>query len=136
MLQKGNRYRNYLRLEVLVVLLVMACFRLVPDKKIASLIASSLFIVSTLGIMYWERTHTAEYQKRPTFWGATVFLLFSVLPIFFLRLIYWDMPFDEIQVAGVTGAQMHKASNYVFIVLLICLFVDSYMERLKSAKSA
>ncbi len=129
----NSRYRNYLRLEVLVVILVTLSFQFIADRKLAALLASCLFLFSTLGIIFWE-SKQAEFRKRPTFWGALVFLIFSVLPILALRLAYWDMPFELIQVAGITGSQLHKSSSYVFILLLICLFVDSYTETIKAKK--
>lgn len=131
----NSRFRNYLRLEALVVVLVMLSFRFIPDKKIASLIASTLFIVSTCGILYWEM-RLPNFRKRPTFWGALVFLLVSVLPIFSLRLIFWDQPFDQIQIGGMTGAEIHKASNSVFILLLLCIFIDSYLEGVRNREKS
>lgn len=130
-MKKRSRFRNYLSVEALVVALVLLAFKVIPDKRTASLITSFLFIASSAGIVYWE-TRYADFKKRPSFWGAATFLVLSALPIFALRLIYWDLPFDEIQVAGVTGAEMHKISNYVFILMLVSFFIDSYLEQVKS----
>jgi hypothetical protein len=129
-MKKRNRFRNYLSLEALVIVLVILSFRIIPDKKTASMITSFLFIASSIGIAYWE-TRYPEFKKRPSFWGPLAFLIFSALPVFFMRISHWDMPFDEIQVAGVSGAEMHKYSNYVFILMMMCFFIDSYLERIK-----
>jgi hypothetical protein len=134
-MKKNNRFRNYLRIEVCVILLVLLCFRMIPDKRTASLITSMLFILSSFGILIWEIRYP-QFQKRATFWGLLVFLLFSALPILLVRLAYWDLPFEEIQVLGVSGTLMHRASSYVFFLLLICLFVDSYQEAHKERISA
>lgn len=129
--RKRNRFRNYLSLEALVVVLVILAFKVIPDKKMASMLTSALFILSTLAIIYWESRYP-DFQKRPSFWGAVTFLVVSALPIFAVRLIYWDLPFDEIRVGGITGAEMHKISNYVFILMLVSFFIDSYLAQVKA----
>jgi hypothetical protein len=127
-MKKRNRFRNYLSLEALVILLVLLCFRVIPDKKLASLVTSFLFIASTVGLLYWE-TRFEGFKKRPSFWGMMIFLIVSALPILAVRLIYWDLPFEQIQIGGLTGDQMHKSSSYVFGLMLVCFFIDSYQEQ-------
>lgn len=129
-MKKRSRYRNYLSLEALVILSVILSFRIIPDKKTASIVTSFLFIASSAGIMYWE-TRYPGFKKRASFWGALGFLLFSALPVFLMRVLNWDMPFEEIQFLGISGAEMHKISNYVFILMMVCFFIDSYLERVK-----
>jgi hypothetical protein len=133
-MRKRNRFRNYLSIEALVIVLVIISFRFIPDKKMASILTSLLFIGSSAGILFWE-TKFSDFKKRPSFWGALGFLLLSALPVFGMRLLNWDIPFDEIQIAGVTGAQMHKASNYVFMLMMACFFVDSYLQQVKDRES-
>lgn len=130
MRRKRNRFRNYLSIQAFVIVLVILSFRLIPDKKLASVLTSLLFIGSSAGIMFWEMKFKG-FKKRPSFWGALGFLGLSALPVFGMRLLYWDLPFDEIQIAGITGAQMHKASNYIFILMMVCFFVDSYLQQIK-----
>ncbi|MEZ0392794.1 MAG: hypothetical protein ACAH59_11310 [Pseudobdellovibrionaceae bacterium] len=133
-MKKRNRFRNYLSLEALVILLVIGSFKVIPDKRTASLFASFLFISSSLAILYWE-TRTENFKKRASFWGALGFLVFSALPILALRLIYWEMPFEEIQMGPITGADMHKYANYVFFLMMVCFFVDAQMERVKEKEN-
>ncbi len=129
-MKKRNRFRNYLSIEAFVIVLVLLSFRMMDDKKIASVFASLLFIGSTLGILYWE-TKFADYRKRPSFWGPIVFLVFSALPVFLMRVLNWNMDFNDVQVLGITGGQMHKASSYVFGLMLVCFFIDSYLANVR-----
>ena len=129
-MRKRNRFRNYLTFQALVILLVIAAFRFIPDKKAASVVTSLLFIGTSVAIL-WRETRFPDYRKRASFWGVLFFLLVSALPIFALRLIYWDMSFEEISLAGVSGADMHRASSYVFILMMVCFFIDSYLEQVK-----
>lgn len=133
-MKQRSRFRNYLSLEAFVILMVLLSFRVIPDKKMAALVASGLFLVSTGLILYWE-TRFADFKKRPSFWGAAVFLAFSVLPIIALRLIYWDLPFDEIRVGPWTGADLHRTSNYFFMGMMVCFFVDAHLERVKQKEN-
>jgi hypothetical protein len=135
MKQPRSRFRNYLSLEALVIFGVLVCFQVIPDKKAASIVASLLFLSSSILILYWE-TRFADFKKRPSFWGTLIFLVVSVLPIFALRLVYWEIPFDQIQMGPVTGAEMHKASNYLFMMMMICFFVDAHLERVKQKENA
>jgi predicted ferric reductase len=130
-MKKRNRYRNYLSLEAAVIVLVILCFKLIPDKQTASVITSLLFLGSSLGILYWE-SKFAGYLRRPSFWGVITFLVLSAIPVFGLRLVYWDLPFEQIEVAGFTGPQLHQFSNIVFLVMLVAFFVDSYTENVKA----
>lgn len=130
-----NRFRNYLSIMAFVIIGVLLTFKMIPDKKIASLVASFLFIASSVGVILWERKHPG-YQKRPSYWGALAFLVFSALPILAVRLLHWDMNFDDIQVFGISGSLMHKASNNVFIVMMVCFFADAFMETSRQREQA
>lgn len=130
-----NRYRNYLSIEAMVIILVIACFHFIPDKKWASVITSFLFIGSTGGILFCE-WRSPGHCRRPSFWGALLFLFVSAIPIFVIRLIIWELPFDQIELLGVRGPQMHQFSNYVFMIMMVCFFADSYLETVKAREAA
>jgi hypothetical protein len=130
-MKKRNRYRNYLSLEAAVIVLVILCFKFIPDKKTASIFTSLLFLGSSLGILYWE-SKFAGYLRRPSFWGVMTFLILSAIPVFGLRMVYWDLPFEQIQVAGLTGQDFHQFSNIVFLLMLVCFFMDSFTENVKA----
>lgn len=134
-LRLRNRFRNYLTIEALVILLVIACFHFLPDKKWASVITSFLFIGSTGGILFWE-SRFPDYKKRPSYWGAWIFLLVSAFPIFVIRLVYWELPFEQIELLGLSGPRMHQFSNYVFMIMMICFFADSYRETVNAREAA
>lgn len=133
--RQRNRFRNYLSIMAFVIIGVLLSFKMIPDKKMASLLASFLFIASATGVLIYERRFPG-FQKRPSFWGVLAFLVFSALPILAVRLIYWDMNFEDIEVFGITGSLMHKASNNVFIVMMVCFFADAFMETSRQREQA
>ncbi len=130
MRKNRNRYRQYLSIEALVILLVLGSFRLIPDRQIAAVVASSLFLFSTLGILWWESKFEG-YRKRVTFFMLIIFLVFSIIPVMGLRFLNWGIPFEELSLFGVTGPQIHKLSNYLFIGVMIGFFIDSHLEQVK-----
>lgn len=121
-MRQRNRYRNYISLEVLVVLIVLGSFKFIPSKEVAATVAGLAFFVST-SLIIWLELKKAEFKKRPTFWAAVLFMLLSVLPIGILRLL--NQPVDV----------FHKAANYLFLLLLVSLFVDSYTENRKALEN-
>jgi hypothetical protein len=88
--------------------------------------ASSIFIGSAIWILRNEMKFPNP-AKRPTVWGTGIFLVCSAIPVFLLRVSNWGVEFSEVTFMGLTGAEMHKVSNYFFILMLVGFFVDSYM---------
>lgn len=121
-----SRYRNYIFVQLVVVAVVIGIFKVISNKQIASMFASSLFIGSALGILWNEFKHPHPL-KRPSVWGTSIFLVFSALPVFLLRVLNWGVDFSEVSFMGLTGVEMHKMSNYFFILMLLGFFIDSYL---------
>ena len=123
-----NRYRSYLFIQIIVVIFVILAFKTIESKKIAAALNTFLFLASTGYILLKER----KIPKSFTFWGSLAFLILGILPIGLLRLFYWESDFNSVSVAGIfTASELHKFSNYPFVILLVCLFIDS--NRLNSS---
>lgn len=125
-----SRYRNYILVQLLVVVFVILIFKVMPEKQPASVVASFLFIGSALGVLRYEFKFPNPY-RRFSVWAVIIFLTVSAIPIFLLRIFNWGVDFNELTLLGLTGAQMHKVSNYFFILMLIGFFIDSYLLVLK-----
>ena len=131
-MRKRSRFRNYVSLMALVIVIVLLTFHFIEDRKISAVIAGVVFILSTGAIFIYEALQPG-FQKRASFWGTGAFLFLSALPIFILRLVYWNLSFEMITFFGLTGPQLHTISNEVFILMLICFFIDSYLENKKAS---
>ena len=132
-MRSRNRYRQYLSIEALVILFVLGSFKFIPDRQIASVVASFIFLFSTLGIIYWEKQFPG-FQKKVSFYALMAFLLLSVIPDMSLRFLNWGVPFEELSMGGIPGEQLHKFSNYLFIAMMIAFFIDSHLEQVKSLR--
>jgi hypothetical protein len=127
-----NRFRIYLLMHILVVLIVTLCFRFVDDKKVASVIAGLIFLVAPFYVIGRE-VLAGQAWKRPSFWGAVIFLL-SALPIFFLRIFHWQESFENLSLFGFSGPQWHRFSNTTFLVMLLGYFADSLIVEVKKRR--
>jgi hypothetical protein len=122
-----NRYRNYLSMNALVILGVICSFKFIPERQIAAVVASFLFLSSTGSILFFE-LRRGQWQKRFCFWAALLFLILSIVPIMYLRLSHWGENFQSLSLFGIAGEQMHKFSNWLFMTLMVSLFIDSQIE--------
>ena len=121
-----HRYRLYLFAQGLTVLVVLFLFRGVADRGVAGLVAGLIFFLVASGIWLYE-LRFGRGARSLSFWACTLFVAVSALPILFLRLAYWGMPFELLSVGGITGPQLHKVSNYVFAGMLVAHFVDGML---------
>lgn len=114
----------------LILFLVMASFAVIKDKKIASLITSSLFLSGTIWVI-WSELKTKNYLKRLSFYGAGVFLILCVLPIFSLRLIHWDKNFADIEFLSISGNDLHRFSTKIYVLMLFTFILDRFFLKRK-----
>lgn len=119
-------------IQLLIVFTVIKIFQLVVDRKVAAMIAASLFLSFPL----WVFISDLRF-KRYVYWGHFQFFFLFALPIFLSRIMYWDQDFNNIRAFGVIPASLiHKYSNYSFILMmvltLIQLALDLFLTRKKS----
>lgn len=131
---RGFRFRLYLMIHALVVLAVMGLFHWIPEKQVAALFAGSLFILVPLAVIHMEWNILKDYRSLSG-WGCLLFLLISALPVFLLRVMNWGTPFDELSLLGVSGPDMHKMSNGIFLLMLLGFVVDSVRIKRRLPKS-
>jgi hypothetical protein len=129
-----SRFRNYITLEALVVVCVLLSFHFISVREKAALVAGTLFLASTIFIIAYEMKF-AQFWKRLSFWGAWVFLVGAALPIFSLRVAHWGEEFAQLSLLGVSAPRMHQISNYLFLILVICFFVDDYVWKQEQQKT-
>jgi hypothetical protein len=125
-----SRFRNYVTLEALVVAAVLLSFHFIPVKDKAAVVAGTLFLLSTIFILVYESRFPGA-AKRATFWGALLFLVASAIPIFSLRVFHWGTPFNQLSLFGIPGPRLHEFSNYLFLILVVCFFIDDYLWKQK-----
>lgn len=131
--QKRNRYRNYLTVGLLVFLAVLAVFRLIEDRQIAGALAGALFTIVFSTIFLFELRKPAPWT-RFTVYGIGLFLVSSALPILILRIVNWGEPWADVSIFGIAATELHFISSRVYVVMMICFFVDSMIEQKKALR--
>lgn len=104
----------------LTIPLVILCFRLIPDRKIAATVAGVLFVSGPL-LMAWMHLKLPWLGRADWLWWAALaqfFLVFAV-PILGVRLLFWETPFEEIRIFGQPGPLWHRLANTSYLVMAI-----------------
>lgn len=119
---------------ILVAIMVPFIFRLVPDRRIAATMAGSLFVFVPLILMLW-RWKRAEpetaFSKRLWWLSVLQFWVLFALPILGMRLLFWEMPFDDIRFFGVPGPLWHSWSTRSYLVMLAGTLVANLFNQRK-----
>jgi len=117
-----------------VILFVLSFFKLIPEKKVAALLAGSLFLISPVTVLFFEYKAQVLFKKFSSY-GALIFFAFSAVPIFYLRLANWSEDFGSLSMFGLSGNQLHELSNKIFMLMLVCFVVDAFRIELKNQKA-
>lgn len=117
---KANQYALFMILEILTVPIVISVFKLVEPKKVAAVLAGSLFV--SLGFFIYSKSFRA--RKSLSLYFSFAHLFFLSLPMLIKRVFYWNSDFNEILFYGVPGPSFHKFSEAFFIVLFTASAID------------
>lgn len=114
---RRNAFLIYLIVQVVVILLVTAIFKFIPDRQIAATIAGVLFVGIPDVLML------LEYRRagfRHLIWFVAVFqfwVLFAI-PILGLRIMNWGVPFEELSFLGIPGPVLHQWSSKSYMLMM------------------
>lgn len=109
---------------------VIFLFRLIDDRRLAGVIAGSLFLEIGVLLAFLE-VKFGRGLKSLVFWAAAFFLVVSAIPVMSLRLTHWDMAFDEIEWMGLTGRQLHSFSNATYLLMAGAVIIEAFRDRLQ-----
>jgi hypothetical protein len=116
-------YIKILLLHAITIPSVVVIFKFIEEKKIAGALAAGLFILSAMYILLTIRK-IPDYYAKWTYWFISIQLTLIALPMFLARLIFWTTPFNEIHFIFFSGADFHKFSEKVYLLLIASTFVD------------
>lgn len=124
---RQKRFLAYLGIQAFVTVAVIFIFRFSGDIKMASLLAGGLFVVVPLAIA-WAEYKRRGFERKSLFVGLLQFWLLFALPIFWMRLSNWEVPFNELSFLGIPGADMHRWSSSSYTVMMAMTFWN-YLKR-------
>lgn len=121
------KYSRQLLILVLWVVGVGLLFKFSPDKQTAGALAGVVFIAIPILLLISELKRPQKHWYQLVTLG--IFLVGSALPIFLLRVLNWGTDFNELSLLGVTGPQLHKLSNGLYIAMIVTTAYCWYKTR-------
>lgn len=115
---KKLTYMQMIIMQIVVIFAVMAIFRIIPDRKIASIFTTFLFISLSALLCYAEFIKPKKWLN-PLFLIAGIFLFFIAIPLAITRFLNWEIEFSQLKIFGIEGPLFHSISNSVFIAMVI-----------------
>ena len=108
-------------------------FATIHDRQLAGVIAGVFFILIPLIMLVSELRSAARHWYQLA--SVAIFLVFSALPIFCLRIFNWGTDFNELSLFGVTGPQFHKSSNILYFIMIATTAYAWYSTSRSSQKN-
>lgn len=124
-----KNYRMWIELVLLVAHIgaVILIFRTIEDRRLAGVIAGTLFLEISTTILVLEIIWGRGLRSL-AFWGAVFFLVVSALPVMILRFAFWEIPFDSIELMGITGRQLHTLANATYMGIIAMVILEGMRE--------
>jgi hypothetical protein len=133
---RHNPFFKYLLAQIITIPLVILIFHMIPEKRVASLFASFVFVGLCLGTFFSEYRR-ARFAARLFWLGGLQFLLIFAIPIFLMRVTHWDQDFSDITFGRLRASDMHVYSNVSFMLWsLICLIEGLRLIKIKRRAQA
>jgi hypothetical protein len=124
---RQKRFLAYLAGQAVVIIAVVFIFKLNRDVKLASVQAGALFVLLPLALGIFE-FKKAGFSRVSFYIGLLQFWVLFALPILGLRLMNWDVPFNELSFLGVPGMTLHQYANHSYMVMM-AMTLWNYLRR-------
>lgn len=93
------------------------------SRQTAGLLAGIVFLLVG-AFPFWALRNDPHKGRWILLWSAGLFLMISAVPIFALRLLYWGVEFNKIEVFGIPAYHLHSWSESFYLAMLVATFVD------------
>lgn len=141
-----NRFRDFGKFnkETLVlcfwILAVILIFKVIVDRQIASLIAGAGFVLIPGAILINDCLKIKSSTKSITnqmshvvllkLFTIIIFLTTCALPILISRIVFWGIPFEEIQIQISSlifkPKILHSYSNLIYFAMVIIVGIENF----------
>ncbi len=115
---RQKKYLAYLVLQLSVIAAVIFIFRIIEVRQVAAVFAGALFVLTPIVLLISEY-RSSGFQEKVWYFGVLQFWVLFAVPIFCLRIVYWDKPFSEILLLGLSGDQLHVWSSKSYMVMML-----------------
>ncbi|MFS4460984.1 hypothetical protein [Bdellovibrio sp. HCB2-146] len=115
---RRKTFLQYFMAQVIVIFVVMALFKWVENRQIAATLAGLLFVILPTVQMIKEYQR-AELEEQWWFVAVLQFWTLFALPILWIRLTNWGVPFDQLSLIGIPGPVIHSWSSKSYTAMMI-----------------
>ena len=126
---RKSLYRFEFFIMAIWIIAVIMFFKLIPDKQITSLFTGLGFVLIPTVFLVLEFKKAKAARSHVII--LSVFLLFSALPIFISRIVYWGQDFSTLSVLGISLESLHKYSNALYILMMLSALNQLYFGKEK-----
>lgn len=123
-----------LSLQILTVPLVILSFKIFEPKKLAAVIAASIFVLVGFTMIRVTRKWE-EYRTHLCYWCIRIHVFIFSVPMLIGRLIFWEKDFEDIVYFAVSGPTFHKISERFYLIMMICTLIDLALHTYKICKN-
>jgi hypothetical protein len=120
-----------LLIEILTVPVVMGFFKFVEPKKLAAILAGSIFIITGLFILRVCRLWPDAFASF-TYWMIHVHLFVFSIPMLVARAAFWNKNFEEIRFVFFSGPQFHNLAEKSYSLLMFATILDIVVHSVKA----
>lgn len=120
-----KRFLYYLIAQVVVILAVMAIFKVISPKEVAATVAGFLFVLVPAVLLGLEIKISRLYY-RGFILGVLQFWIIFALPILGIRLFNWGVPFAELSFWGIPGPLLHQWSSRSYMLMMLVTAFFAY----------
>lgn len=116
---------------ILLIPVVIALFRFVPDRQVAATVAGVLFVGVPAGLMVRRlRRPLLGPWANGLWWGGVVgFWLLFAWPILTTRLSGWGIPFEDLVIFGGPAPVWHAYANRAYMVMMGAILLAGWLDR-------
>lgn len=122
-------YRNQTIILGLWIVVIICLFKFINSKEVASVFAGVGFIVWPTLFLIYELTNK---KNKIHLAALLIFLCLSALPIFLMRIFNWGTNFSDLSLLGIPMEAFHRASNGLYILMLVSSLSRYLVERRKT----
>lgn len=97
------------------IVMVLCLFRIVPNKQVAGLVAGFGFLMLPSLFLVNEFNGGRNHLHKVT---LIIFLAFTALPIFVVRIATWGEDFSTTDFFGVPSMLLHRLANFLYLCVL------------------
>lgn len=114
---------------IVTIPVVILCFRLIEDRRMAAVFAGTIFVTVPGVLMFFRRRRPFPDRRANQIWwsGVLFFWVLFAWPILGVRLMNWERPFSELRIFSLPAQQWHQLANSAFMMMMLAIGVAGWM---------